>query len=140
MELITLRRSKRKNLFASDREVMQRVVIAVHRKLTTHLRGHERMGHPFLVKICIQVWKVQSYVVTHNHYGSTCGKCGIHIHHAGIEAIAGVCCHLVTRFEVVVTLIPMAETYKIAMLQLTALRLARRTRGIKQDEEAIRLE
>ena len=71
VQLIGSRRRERQNLFTTDREVAQRVVVAVHGKLTAHLCGHERVCHAFLVEIDIQVRKVQTDVIAHYHNSST---------------------------------------------------------------------
>ena len=102
----------------------QRMVVKVHRKLTAHLCGHKRMGNAFAIEVVVQVGQVQTDVLANDINGSTMGESGVHIHHTGIEAVAGVCSHLALRFQVVVAMVPMAEAHQIAVFQLTALRCA----------------
>ncbi len=130
------RRGERRQFFASYGEATQRMIIHIGGKLEAHLGGHEGMRYIVFVEIFIQIGKVETDVVAHNVDAGAASQSGIHIHHAGVEAIAGVGCHTVVGSETVIALIPMTEGHQVAVLQLTALRRACGTRGVKQDEQA----
>ena len=132
------RRRQRCQFLASYGEMLQRVVLDACGKLIAHLSGHERMGDIVLLEVFIQRNEVETQLLRDDIYGGSTGERGIHIHHAGIEAITGVCSHMMLWLEVVITLIPMAETYQVGVRQLTALRNTRRTRGVEQNEKRIR--
>ena len=127
VQLICSGRCERQDFLATHGEMTQRMVVEVHRELTAHLCGHERMGNTFTVEILVQVGQVETDVLANDIDCSATGQGGVHIHHTGIEAVAGVCGHLVAWLQSVVTMVPVAETYQVAMFQLTALRRTCRT-------------
>ena len=100
------------------------MVVAVHGELAAHLGGHEGVGDALLVEVVVQVGQVQAYVVADNHYCGACCEGRIHIHHAGVKAVAGIGGHLVAWTQVVVVPVPMTEGHEVAMFQLTAFGLA----------------
>ena len=63
-------------------------------ELVAHLRGHERMGDAILLEIIVQRDEVEPDFLGDDMHRCSAGKRGIHIHHAGIEAIAGIGGHL----------------------------------------------
>ena len=111
------------------------MVIKIHCKLTTYLRGHERMGDAFSIEVVVQIRQVQTDILADDIDRSATGQGRVHIHHACIETIAGIGCHLVLRLQVIVAMIPVTEGHKVAMLKLTALGRSRRTGGIKKDKQ-----
>ena len=110
------------------------MILHIGDKLVAHLGGDKRMGDTLCIEIIIEVRQVQADVITNDVNASTAGQRRVHIHHAGIETVAGVRSHAVSCSQAIVTLIPMAESHQVAVLQLTTLRCSRRTRGIKHDE------
>ena len=97
------------------------------------------MGDAVPLEVVVQGNQVQANLLGDDVHRSATGQRRIHIHHAGIEAVAGIGCHLVLRFETIITLVPMAEADKVAMRQLTPLGDTRGARSVEQDEEALRL-
>ena len=79
----------------------------------------------FTLKIVVKRNEVKTNLFGNDVNRSTAGQGGIHVHHAGIETIAGVGSYIVFRFQTIIPLIPMAETNQVAMRQLTALRHTR---------------
>ena len=134
---IVLWRVERRELLATDREVTQRMVIDIRGKLIAHLCRDERVGDVVGVEIVVKVGQVQAYVLAYDIDRSATSKGRIHVHHAGIEAIAGVRCHMTLRGKPVVTLIPMTEGDQVAVRQLAALGHAGRAGGVQKDEEAV---
>ena len=134
---IVLWRVERRELLATDREVTQRMVIDIRGKLIAHLCRDERVGDVVGVEIVVKVGQVQADVLADYIDCSATSKGRIHVHHAGIEAIAGVRCHMTLRCQPVVTLIPMTEGDEIAVRQLAALRHAGRAGGVQKDEETV---
>ena len=134
MELVVSRRRKGREFLSSDRQMAERMVVAVLRELVADLRGHERMGDTFRLEIMIQVRQVQTDILADNIDGGTTRQRRVHIHHVRIEAVRSICRYLVSGMEIVVALVPMAERHEIAVLQLASFGHARRTGGIKQDE------
>ena len=127
MKLVGRRRYQRQHLLATYGEMAQRMIVDVHRKLTAHLCGHERMRDTLTFEIIVQGRKVQTDVFANDIDGSATSQCRVHIHHTGIKTVTGVCSHLVPRLQVIVAVAPVAEAHQIAVLQLTALRRTRRT-------------
>ena len=107
-------------------------------KLTTHLCGHEGMGDVVGFEIIVQGNQVEADFLGNDIDRSSRCQGGIHIHHTGIEAVAGVCRHVVFCLQVVVTAVPVAESHQIPMLQHTALRNTRRAGSIEKYEETVR--
>ena len=139
MEPIVRRGRQGSQFLTTCREMLQRVVLDAGGKLITHLRRHERMGDVVLLEVVVQRNKIQTQLLGDDIHRSAAGQCGIHIHHAGVEAIAGVCRHPVLGLEFVVALIPVAEADEVAVRQLTALGHAGRAGGVEHDEEPVRL-
>ena len=108
-------------------------------KLATHLRGHKGMGDMVRLEIIVQSDKVQTNLLRNDIDRSTCRQRRIHIHHTGIKTIAGIGSHVVTRLQVIVAAIPVAEHHQIPVLEHHPLRHARRARGIEQDEKIVGL-
>ena len=75
----------------------------------------------FTLKIVVKRNEVKTNLFGNDVNRSTAGQGGIHVHHAGIETIAGVCSYIVFRLQVVIPLIPMTEADEVTMSQLTAL-------------------
>ena len=100
------------------------MVVAVHGELASHLRGHEGVGDVLLVEVVVQVGQVQAYVVADDNDGGACCEGRIHVHHAGVKAVAGIGGHLVAWTQVVVVPVPMTEGHEVAVLELAALGLA----------------
>ena len=106
-------------------------------KLIAHLRGHERVGDMVLLEIIVQGDEVESDFFGNDMHRCTAGQRGIHVHHAGIETIAGVGGHLVLGLQAVETLIPVAEGHQIGMGELATLGNTRGTRGVEHDEKGV---
>ena len=87
------------------------------------------------LEVIVQGNKIQAQFLGNDMHSGSAGKCRIHVHHTGIESITGVSSHTMLWLQRIITLIPVAEAYQVAMRQLTALWNTRRTRGIKEDEE-----
>ena len=103
------------------------MVLDARGELVAHLRGHERMGDAILLEVIVQRDEVESdFLRDDMHRCSACER-GIHIHHAGIEAIAGIGGHLVLGFQIVETLIPVAESHEVGVSELATLWDTRRT-------------
>ena len=111
------------------------MIVEVDGKLTAHLRGHERMCDALTFEVIVQVWKVQTDVITNDIESGTAGQRGVQIHHADIETVAGVCSHLVFGLHIPVAVAPVAEAHQIAVLQLAAFGRTSRTGGVEQDEQ-----
>ena len=114
------------------------MVVHISSKLITHLRGDERVSNVVGIIVVVEVRQVQTDVFTYYIYRSTTGECWVHIHHAGIKAIAGVSSHMTVGRQLIIALIPVTEAHEVAMLQLTALRHTSRARGVEHDEEIVR--
>ena len=106
---VVRRRIERRQLLATHGEEAQRVVVGVRGKLIAHLGGDERMGNQVLFEILVQVGQVQADVVADDVDAGTAGHCGIDVHHAGVETVAGIGCHMASLAEFEATLIPVAE-------------------------------
>ena len=130
-----LRRSEASQLLTSGREIVQRMILDISGKLISHLSRHKRVGDMLALKIIVQCHEIEPQLLWNDVNRSSTGQCGVHIHHAGIETIAGVGSHLVAWLQVIITLIPMAEADKITVHQLAALGHSRRAGGVEQDEE-----
>ena len=113
------------------------MVLDACRKLIAHLRGHKRMGDGVLFEIVVQRDEVEAYLLGNDVHRRSACQCRIHVHHAGIEAIAGIGGHTMLGMQVVEALIPVAKRHEVAMPELTALRYACRARGVEQDEERV---
>ena len=109
-------------------------------KLVAHLCGHERVGDVVLLEVLVQGNQVEADLLGHDVNGGAAGEGGIHVHHAGIKAIAGIGGHPVLGLEVIVALIPVAEGHQVGMRQLAALGNARGAGGVEQDEQLVRLD
>ena len=103
-------------------------------KLITHLCGHERVGDIVLFEIVVQSHEVETQFLGDDIDGSAASQCRIHIHHTCIETIAGVCRHPVLWFQLIKTLIPMTEGYKIAVSNLAALWHPGRAGCVEEDK------
>ena len=136
VEMETSRRCQRGQFLSTRRQMQQGMVLDVCGKLISHLCRHERMGDLFALEIIVQGHEVETQLFRNDIDGSTAGQGRIHVHHASIKAIAGICCNFMSWFQSIIALVPMAEANKILVSQLTAFGNARRARGVKQDEEA----
>ena len=96
------------------------------------------MSDVFTFEVVVECHEVEAQFFGYDVQGGTTSQCWIHVHHAGIETIAGVGCHIVLWFQVIVTLIPMAESDYVAMCELTSFWNTCRARGIEENEEALR--
>ena len=134
---IVLWRVERRELLATDREMAQRMVVDIRGKLIAYLCRDERVGDVVGVEIVVKVGQVQADVLADDIDRSTTSKGGIHVHHAGVEAIAGVRCHMTLRSKPVIALVPMTEGDEVAVRQLASLRHTGRAGGVKKDEEAV---
>ena len=74
----------------------------------------------FTFKIVVQRNEVETNLFGNDVNRSTAGQSGIHVHHAGIETIAGVSSHIMFRLQVVIALVPVAEGHEVTMRKLTA--------------------
>ena len=88
------------------------------------------MGDLVLLKIVIEGNQVKAQLFRDDMHRRATSQGWIHIHHAGIKSIAGVCRHLAVWLQVIEGLIPMTEADKVAVHQLAALGHARRARCI----------
>ena len=118
-------------------EVQQRVVLNVRGKLESHLSGHKRVGDVLALEVVVQGYQVKAQLLGYDVYGGSTGQSGIEVHHAGIEAIAGIGRHVVLGLQCIVALIPVAEGNEVGMCQLATLRHACRTARVEKDEEAV---
>ena len=135
MHLVVGRRLQGRQFLTAHGEVAQGGVIGIGGKLIAHLRGDEGVRDALLIEIVIQLGQVEPDVLTYYIYGGSARERGIHVHHRGVKAVAGVCRHTAVCREVVVSLVPMAECHQIAVLQHYALRHARGAGGVEEDEE-----
>ena len=97
------------------------------------------MGDAVLLEIFVECNEIQTQLLRNDIYRGAAGQCGIHIHHVGIETIAGIGCYTTVGSQFVITLIPMTEAYEIAVLQLTTLWHSSRTRGVEEDKKPVGL-
>ena len=94
-------------------------------KLASHLCGHEGVGNMVSLEIVVQGYQVEAYFLGDDIHRGTSGQGRIHIHHAGIEAVAGIGSHMVAGLQVVVAAIPVAEHHQVTMLQHATLGYSR---------------
>ena len=92
------------------------------------------MGDGILFEVVVQGDKVETQFFGNDIDGSTAGQCGVHVHHAGIETITGIGCHMVLRLQVIELMVPVAERHKVAMGELASFGNASGTGGVEQDE------
>ena len=137
VHLVVRRRIERRELLSTHGEEAQRVVVGVRGKLIAHLRRDERMGDLVLLEVDVQIGQVQSDVLADDVDAGSAGHSGIDVHHAGVEAVAGVGRHVAGIVELEAPLIPMAEGYDVAVFQLAALGHTRRATGVEHDEEVV---
>ena len=139
VHVVALGRLQGRELLAAHGEVLQRTVVHIRGKLVAHLRGDERVGDAVGVEVFVEVRQVEADVFTYYIYGGAAGQRGIHIHHAGVEAVAGIGGHMTLGRQPVVALIPVAEADEVAVLQLAALGHTGRAGGVEHDEQPVRL-
>ena len=120
IQLEVLRRLYGDEAFATYGEVLQRVIVYFS-KLTPHLCGHEGVGDMVGLEVVVQGDQVQTDLLGNDMHRGTRSQGGIHIHHTGVEAVAGIGCHAVAGLQVIVTAIPVAERHQIPVLQHTPL-------------------
>ena len=117
----------------------KRMILDARSILIGYLCCHKGVGNLILLEIVVQGDEVQTQFLRNDIDRGTAGQRWIHIHHVSIESVAGVCCHMVSFLEVVVALIPVAETYQVSVLQLTTFGNTCGTGSIEQDEKLVRL-
>ncbi len=83
------------------------MILDARDKLVSHLCRHKGIGDLLFIKIVVQGNQVETQLFRNDIYRGATGEGGIHVIHIGVEAIAGVCCHLVACLQVEVTVIPM---------------------------------
>ena len=111
VHLITLWRCERCQFLAAGRKVLQRVVLDARGKLVSHLSRHKGIGDVLLLEIVVQGNQVETHLFGDDiHCGAT-REGRVHVHHVGIEAIAGVGCHPAFRLQIVIAMIPMDKGY-----------------------------
>ena len=103
------------------------MVLDARGELVAHLRGHERMGDAILLEVIVQRDEVEPDFLRDDMHRCSTSERGIHVHHAGIEAIAGIGGHLVLGFQIIEALIPVAEGHEVAVSELATLGNARGT-------------
>ena len=103
----------------------QTMILDAGGKLVANLGGHERVGDVFALEIVVKRNEIQPNLFRYDVHRCAAGQGGIHIHHAGIETIAGIGSHLVFGLQTIEPLIPMNERHEVSMRQLTALRHTR---------------
>ena len=89
------------------------------------------------LEIVVECYQVEAQIFGNDIYSGATRQCRIHIHHACIEAIAGVSRHVVLRPQAVETLIPMAEGHQITVCQLATLWHSSGTGSIEEDEKTL---
>jgi hypothetical protein len=115
------------------------MVVDISCKLVANLSSNERMGDVIFVEIHIQIRQIQTNILTYYIYTGTNRNGRIDVHHAGIEAIAGIGGHMAIGLQFIGPLIPVTEGHNVGMFQLAPLRHTCRTTGVKQDEKRMRL-
>ena len=95
------------------------------------------MGDIVLLKVVVQGHQIKAQFLGDDVDTGTAGQGGVHIHHTGIKAVAGIGGHAALRFQTVEALVPMAEADKVAVRELAALGYASGAGGIEEDEEAL---
>ena len=103
------------------------MVLDIGGKLISHLCRHKRVGDLLTLEVFVQGHEIETQLLWNEVKRSATGQCGVHIHHTGIETVAGIGSHLVAWLQVIETLVPMTEADKIAVHQLTPLGHTRRT-------------
>ena len=112
------------------------MVLDIGRELVTHLGSDERVGNALRVEIVVEVGQVETDVFPDNMDAGAACQCRVKIHHAGVEAVAGICRHAICRGQTIESLIPMTESHQVAVFQLATLRCSRGTGGVEHDEKA----
>ena len=110
------------------------MIVAVLRKLITHLGRHERMGDAFGIEVMIEIRQVQTDVFADDIDGGSACERRVHIHHVRIEAVGSIRRHFVSCMEVIIAMVPMTESHEVTMLELAAFRHTGGAGGIKEDE------
>ena len=90
-----------------------------------HLGGHETVGDAVTGDEGIQLAHVVAGLLRDDAHAGARGEGGIHIHHAGVEAVTGIGRHLAGDIQIVILAVPGAEIDKVAMLKHNTLGHAR---------------
>ena len=138
IEFNSFRRFHGCQFFASDRNGPESRCLHFNGKLTSDLRCHKGHRHAVLDKVFIHGRKIQPHFFGYDTNRSTGGKCRIHIHHAGIESVGCILSGRVIFSKGKEFLIPVDETYQIAVCQFYAFWNTGTSGCIKQDEKVIR--
>ena len=104
-------------------------------KLIGHLCGHKTVRNLLFLKIFVQRYHIQAQFFWDNVECGTSGETWIGFHHIGIETVAGVGRNFTIGGEVKPTVIPLAESDDVTMLQLAAFGRSRGAGGVEHNEQ-----
>ena len=121
-------------LFPTHRKSLQRMILHLGCKLSSHLCGHETVGNAVLLKVSIQCHQIQTDTLINDMYTGTVGQCRIQIHHIRIESITCIRCNFRFRCQFIESPIPTAECCQVMMLQHNTFRHASGAGGVKQNK------
>ena len=97
------------------------------------------MGDIVFLEIIVESYEIEPNLFGNNVNCRATGESRIHVHHASIEAVAGISRHTMLRLEIIVSMIPVAESHQIGVSELASLGNAGRTTGVEHDKQVIRL-
>ena len=97
MQLVSLRGRERCQFLACHREVQQRVVLNVCRKLIANLRGDEGMGDMLAFEIFVERHKVEAQLLGDDMHGGTSRQRRIDAFLMHIKAITGIFSNVMLR-------------------------------------------
>ena len=98
------------------------------------------MSDIVLLEILVQGNQVEANLLGDDVHCRTTSESGIHIHHASVEAVAGIGGNTALGIEVIVAMVPVAEGHQVAVSELAPLGHARGATGVKHDEQLTRLD
>ncbi len=70
--------------------MLERMVFDLGCELSCNLRCHKDLGDTVILKISVQLNKVEPDILINNMERRTDNKGAVHLHKAGVEAVAGI--------------------------------------------------
>ena len=131
-------RDERGQFLAAHRQVAERVVLDARGKLVAHLRGHEGVSDTLTLEIFVDSNQVEADFFGDDVQLSSTRERGVHVHHAGIKAVAGISRYAASLAQFVVALEPVAESHEVSVLKLAALGHAGGAGCVEQNEQRVR--
>ena len=126
-------------LLAAHGQMLQgRISGIVQGEHHAHLCGHEAVRDAVVGDEAVQFRHVVPGILRNDVHGGARRQGGIHVHHAGVETVAGVGRHPAFRGEAVIVPVPGAEVHQVAVLQHAALRDAGGAGRVQEDEQVLR--